>query len=43
MANLMAWWLRAKPSEAPARGLLEHVRERKITVVTVLPNGQLQF
>ncbi|CAF1151526.1 unnamed protein product, partial [Rotaria sordida] len=42
MANLMAWWLRAKPSEAPARGLLEHVRERRITVLTMLPNGQLQ-
>ncbi|CAF4694006.1 unnamed protein product, partial [Rotaria sp. Silwood1] len=37
----MVWWIKAKPSEAPARGLLEHVRERRITVVTV-QNNRLQ-
>ncbi|CAF3664853.1 unnamed protein product [Rotaria sp. Silwood1] len=33
MAKLMQWWLTVKPSEAPSKGLLELIRERRIIVI----------
>jgi hypothetical protein len=42
MVKLMHWWLHAKPNDAPARGLLEHVRERRVTVPRKLPDGRIQ-
>jgi hypothetical protein len=40
MVKLMQWWLTAKPSEAPARGLLELVRERRIIVMKPQADGR---
>ncbi len=37
----MQWWLTVKPSEAPARGLLEQVRERRIIVMRQQADGRL--
>jgi hypothetical protein len=41
MVKLMQWWLTAKPSEAPAKGLLELVRERRIIVMRPQADGRL--
>ncbi len=41
MVKLMQWWLMVKPSEAPARGLLEQVRERRIIVMRQQADGRL--
>lgn len=39
MVKLMQWWLIAKPAEAPARGLLELVREQRVIIIRQ-NNGQ---
>lgn len=39
MVKLMQWWLTAKPNEAPARALLELIRERRILIVRQQPNA----
>ena len=40
MVKLMEWWLRTKPINAPSKGLIELVRERRIIVLVRSQNGQ---
>jgi hypothetical protein len=41
MVALMQWWLTAKPSDAPARGLLELIREGHIKIIQQQSDGRL--
>ena len=41
MVKLMQWWLTAKPNEAPAKSLLELVRERRILKMREPPDKQV--
>ncbi|CAF4965878.1 unnamed protein product, partial [Rotaria socialis] len=42
MVKLMQWWLTVKPNQAPSRGLLELVRERRIIVMQQVEGRLMQ-
>jgi hypothetical protein len=39
MVKFMQWWLRVKPIEAPSKGLIELVRERRTILLVRQQNG----